>query len=158
MHSPRSGASASLVLRNDLSELQRVAEWVDEWAQQHPLPIEITQRLDLCSTEVVTNIISYAFDDNAAHQIVLRLGWKDTGLNFEVEDNGKPFNPLEAEEPPLFTSLEDAPIGGWGIPIIRTHSDALCYRRANGKNCLTVSYECAAAEAEHGPGGSVGDT
>jgi serine/threonine-protein kinase RsbW len=146
MHSSCSSARASLVVRNDLSELQRVAEWVDEWAQQHRLPIGIAQKLDLCSTEAVTNIINYAFDDNAVHQIVLRLRWRDTGLNLEVEDDGKPFNPLEAEEPPPLTSLEDARTGGWGIPIIRTHSDALCYRRASGKNCLTVSYKCAAGE------------
>jgi serine/threonine-protein kinase RsbW len=147
MHSSRPDAGAYLVVRNELSELQRVAEWVNEWAQQHRLPIRIAQKLDLCSTEVVTNIISYAFDDNAVHQILLSLRWEDTVFSLEIEDDGKPFNPLEAEEPARLTSLEDARIGGWGVPIIRRYSDALRYRRIHGKNRLTVVYESSGVKA-----------
>lgn len=121
-----------------------MSNWINEWAGQHALSNHLAQRLDLCSTEVVTNVISYAYDDNAEHPIVLRLCRQNELLNLEVEDDGKPFNPLQVPAHAPMTSLEDARIGGWGIPIVRRFSDALDYRHADGKNCLTLSFRCDA--------------
>jgi serine/threonine-protein kinase RsbW len=148
MRSLISGARTYLIVSNKLSELQRVSDWVNEWALQHQLPTPIAQKLDLCSTEVVTNVISYAYEDKAVHQIVLRLQWHDSLISLEVEDDGKPFNPLEAPAPAPIASLEDARIGGWGIPILRSFSDELRYRRANGKNRLTVIQRCSTSSLQ----------
>jgi anti-sigma regulatory factor (Ser/Thr protein kinase) len=74
---------------------------------------------------VVTNVISYAYDDNAEHPIVLRLCRQNDLLNLQIEGDGKPFNPLQVQAPAPITSLEDAPIEGWGIPIVRRFSDAV---------------------------------
>jgi serine/threonine-protein kinase RsbW len=136
--------SAHLIVKSKLSELRRVSDWINEWAGQHGLSNYLAQRLDLCSTEAVTNIISYAYDDNAEHPIALRLCRQNDLINLEVQDDGKPFNPLQIQACARISSLENARIGGWGIPIVRRFSDAADYRHAGGKNCLRLSFRCGA--------------
>lgn len=136
--------SAHLIVKSELSELGRVSDWINEWAGQHGLSNHLAQRLDLCSTEAVTNIISYAYDDNAEHPIALRLCRQNDLINLEVQDDGKPFNPLQVQEFAPISSLENARIGGWGIPIVRRFSDAADYRHVGGTNCLTLRFRCGA--------------
>lgn len=133
---------AQLIVKNQLSELQRVSDWLYEWARRHELAYSVAQKLELCSSEVLTNVIGHAYDDSGEHAIALRLRRQNNLLNLEVEDDGKPFNPLHVPAPAPMTSLEDARIGGWGIPIVRRFSDAADYQRAGGKNCLTLSFRC----------------
>ncbi len=125
-------------LHNRLSELERVGEAVESFGEAHRLPGKVVQALALCVDEVVTNVISYAYDDQADHQITLRLSLGTGELAAEVEDDGKPFNPLDAPPPDLTQSLEDRPIGGLGVHFLRTLMDGVEYRREQGKNLLVM--------------------
>jgi len=132
---------ASLIVGSELRELSRVSAWVHDWAQRQRLPARTAQQLDLCSTEAVTNIMTHGSGDAAAHgSILLRLGWQDGEVALEVEDGGCPFDPLEAAEPAQAGSLDEAQVGGWGIPIVRRFSDGMHYRREDGRNCLTLLF------------------
>ena len=132
--------SSNLVVQNELSELSRVSGWIDTWAQQHRIPATLAQVLDLCAMEVVTNVISYAYEDGAAHPISVTLSVQEDLVSLEVEDEGKPFNPLERPEQAPPKSLEEARIGGWGLRIVRHFSDELRYCRAAARNRLTVVF------------------
>lgn len=127
-----------VALRNRLSELERVGEVVESFGEAHSLPDKVVQAVALCIDEVVTNVISYAYDDQADHQITLRLSLRSGEVAAEVEDDGKPFNPLEAPPPDLTRSLEDRPIGGLGVHFLRTLMDGVEYRREQGKNLLVM--------------------
>ena len=132
---------ASLIVGSELRELSRVSAWVQDWAQRQRLPARITQQLDLCSTEALTNIMTHGSGDAAAHaSILLRLGWQGEAVALEVEDEGRPFDPLQAPQPMHASSLDDAHVGGWGIPIVRRFSDGMHYRREDGRNRLTLLF------------------
>ena len=131
---------ASLIVGSELRELSRVSAWVQDWAEQHRLPPRIAQHLDLCSTEVVTNIMTHACSDAGAQRILLRLGWQGEDVALEVEDEGSRFDPLQVPRPVSASTLQDARVGGWGIPIVRRFSDGLHYRREDGRNCLTLLF------------------
>lgn len=132
---------ASLIVGSELRELPRVSAWVQDWAQRQRLPIRVAQQLDLCSTEAVTNIMTHGSGDEAAHgSIFLRLGWQGEDVALEVEDGGCPFDPLQLPEPAHARNLQDAQVGGWGIPIVRRFSDGMHYRREDGRNCLTLLF------------------
>jgi len=66
-----------------------------------------------------------------------------TDFVVEVSDNGKPFNPLDHPEPDLNQPLEERPIGGLGIHLIRKFVDQLAYRRDAGRNILTLRKRAA---------------
>ncbi|HEY2254779.1 MAG TPA: ATP-binding protein [Variovorax sp.] len=134
---------ASLTVGSELPELARVSAWVQDWAARQRLPARVASNLDLCSTEVVTNIMSYACSDGA-QRICLRLGWQGEDVALEVEDEGRAFDPRGVPEPTPATSLQDARVGGWGIPILRRFSDGLRYRHEDGRNRLTLLFRATA--------------
>ena len=131
---------ASLIVGSELRELSRVSAWVHDWAEHQRLPARIAQHLDLCSTEVVTNIMTHACGDAGAQRILLRLGWQGEDVALEVEDEGSRFDPLQVPQPASASSSQDARVGGWGIPIVRRFSDGLHYRREDGRNRLTLLF------------------
>ena len=133
-------AADRLVVSNDLSELTRVADWVHAWARQHDVPPRTVERVDLCSTEAITNIVMHAYTDGGSHQIVLRLDRHDDRLALDIQDDGAAFDPHEIDDAPPALSLEDATIGGHGIQLIRRFSDEWHYSRSEERNQSTLVF------------------
>jgi len=132
-------STVSVQLRNDLSEVQRLSQIVTDFAAQHDLAAELVFRVNLALEEIVTNVISYGYDDRSEHEISVRLSWQDPRIELEVKDDGRPFNPLEAPEPEVEKPLVERPVGGWGIHLTRKMMDHLEYRREGDRNCLVLS-------------------
>ena len=63
-----------------------------------------------------------------------------------VEDDGLPFNPLEAPEPDLDSPIETRQIGGLGIHLVRNVTDGLEYRRNEGRNRLVIRKQLPRSE------------
>jgi serine/threonine-protein kinase RsbW len=137
-----------LTVTNRLSELGRVSAWIQEWTARNGIPADVAQRLDLCSAELVTNIVSHAFDDNGTeHSICLALCREAEAVRLEIEDDGRPFDPAALDPtPPVPKSIEEARVGGWGLTIVHHIADHLCYRRTDGRNRLTLRQRCRAVE------------
>jgi anti-sigma regulatory factor (Ser/Thr protein kinase) len=135
---PNATQAAELVIGNRLDELGRASAWLDGVADTLDLPTEMRFRLDLGLTEAVTNVIAYAYQDSAEHEIRIRLGADGPGVTLEVEDDGIAFDPLRAAGPPVPASLAEAKIGGLGIHLIRSMLDECHYHREAGKNRLTM--------------------
>ena len=49
-----------LVIKNEIAELERLAAFVDEVAEELSLDMETTMNLNLALEEVVSNVILYA--------------------------------------------------------------------------------------------------
>ena len=130
--------SLFVLLRNDLAELQRLNQLVTEFAEHHGLPSELVFRVTLVLEEIITNVISYGYEDEMEHEISVRLSWEDPDMKIEVEDDGRPFNPLEAPPPDMVKPLAERPVGGLGIHLVREMMDKLEYRRENDKNLLVL--------------------
>ena len=128
----------SVTCRNRLEEIAGVIERIEAFGSRHGLTAEERFTLTLALDEVVTNIVSYAYDDAHEHQIVIRLDIGDTGFTVQVDDDGRAYNPLEAPRPILEADIEDRPIGGLGVHIVRTVMDELEYRRDGGRNILIM--------------------
>jgi len=128
----------NISLRNDPVELSRLAEILEEFGRQHGLTQRDLLALDLSLHEHLTNIINYGYDNTKPREIQIRLRLGDRLLHLEVEDDARPFNPLE--RPPIDTTvpLDQKPLGGLGIHIIRRSMDQLEYRRDGGRNILTM--------------------
>ena len=134
-----------LVVTNDLSELARVAVWVNAWAQTQRVPSQLAERLDLCSTEVVTNIMMHGCAHGGSHRISLRLDRQDERLALEIQDDGLAFDPRQVDRPQPATSLDEAAIGGLGVQLARRFSDEWHYSRADGCNCSTLIFHLSTA-------------
>lgn len=130
-----------LVIKNDLSEIEALSRFVKAFAQEHHLAPKLTFEINLALEELVTNVISYGYEDQDEHEIRLTLHIENGRLRAEIEDDGRPFNPVEAEPPDLDIPLEKRPVGGLGIHLVKNMFDALQYQRENGRNHLILNKE-----------------
>jgi anti-anti-sigma factor len=136
----------TLVVPNDLAELERVSRDLEEFGREHGLSAADVSAVNLAVDEVLTNIILYAFPQREDHEIGLRACLQGDCLVVEIEDNGRPFDPLSVPEPPLEATLEDRPVGGLGIHIVRRLMDDMSYRRDETHNVLTLTRRLTAGE------------
>jgi len=127
-----------LTLLNRQPEIARLQVALEEFATGHPLPKRSLHEVQLALEEHLTNIVRYAYDDDREHQIKVRVTFRPPELRIEVEDDGCPFNPLQHPTPDLSQPIEQRPIGGLGIHMIRNTLDEVDYRRENERNILTM--------------------
>jgi phosphoserine phosphatase RsbU/P len=132
-------------LQNSPPEIERLKRIADDFGQRHRLNAESSHNVKVALDEILTNIISYAYTDAREHSIVTRFYLEQGKLTVEVEDDGRPFNPLHAPEPDTTQLLEERPIGGLGIQLVRTLMDELEYRRQNDRNILIMKLKVTEA-------------
>lgn len=125
-------------VHNKLSELAAASLALTEFGRQHGLPDNVLHDLNLALGEILTNIISYGYTDSEEHEITVRLSVESGEMRVDVEDDGKPFNPLEAPEADTTKPLEERVIGGLGVHLVRKLTDGLEYQRHEGKNLLVM--------------------
>lgn len=128
----------SLVLRNHLSELERMSEAVSAWCRENAVSDAVEFHVNLALDEIVSNVIRYGWKDHGEHQLHIRLSRSENELRVEVEDDATPFNPLEVPAPDINRPLDERAVGGLGIHLVRQVMDGLDYRRLDGKNLLVM--------------------
>jgi serine/threonine-protein kinase RsbW len=125
-------------LGNRLAELDGVTEKVMDFGRRHGLATRVVHDLTLALEEVLSNVIKHGYPEGGDHEISLRVRVEPGQVRAEIEDDGRPFNPLKAPEPDTTKPLEERAVGGLGIHLVRKLMDALEYRRQGGKNLLTI--------------------
>ena len=126
--------SNRLVLQSDGSDLAQLEGFVEQVAHRARLSDNETPRLRVTVEEAVTNVISYAH----ATSIVLSSEVRDAVLRLTVTDDGIPFDPTTAPTADTTIPADQREEGGMGILFIHHMSDALEYRREDGRNILTI--------------------
>lgn len=95
-------------------------------------------RPQIIMDEIVSNIVRCS----GAPDFTVRFDHKDPDgvVAMTFVDAGTPFDPTrETAAPDLAAPLEDRPIGGLGIFMVKKMSKSVSYRRENGRNVLSVT-------------------
>jgi anti-sigma regulatory factor (Ser/Thr protein kinase) len=122
------------LIQNQLSEIKKVSEIIEEMSKSWKLSMRIEAQLDLVLDELLSNIIKYAYEDKNCHDIEVNVDVKNNQIFIKVIDDGIEFNPLLYPEPDLNPDLAERQIGGLGIHIIRKLTQEFNYDRKNGCN------------------------
>jgi anti-sigma regulatory factor (Ser/Thr protein kinase) len=131
-------------LHHRASEIPLVHEALDELAGRHCLPARCVARLHLALEEHLANIIAHGGNSGPAGTITVRFTLEPAALRVEIEDDAGPFNPLDAPAVNTSLPLDQKPLGGLGILLIRKSVDELEYRRAGNRNVLVMKNRLAA--------------
>jgi anti-sigma regulatory factor (Ser/Thr protein kinase) len=132
--------SSQIVIQARLEELRDLAHWVERLAAEFSLPAAVTHRIDLCLTELATNVISYGYPDGRIGAVRIRFWRQRDQILIRIDDDGIPFDPTAYEPPGLPSSLDEAPSGGRGIRLVRNFSDELHTSAADAGNQLTLVF------------------
>ena len=58
---------------------------------------------------------------------------------WRIIDSGTPFDPTAKEDADISLGIEERPVGGLGIFLVKQLTDQVSYCRENGYNILTIS-------------------
>ena len=130
-----------LVLYDNLSEIDRLTEFMDGITEELGLECADGFNLHLALEEACSNIIRYAYPGETGKTFCLDVEADSEKVVFTLTDSGIPFNPLEnAPEVDVTLSAEDREIGGLGIFLIKNVMSAVEYQRRGKENVLTMTY------------------
>ena len=95
---------------------------------------------ELAFEELAVNVVRHAYAGRPASQSRIDATVRIDGpqIVLTIEDAGLPFDPVQAPEVPLATSLEQAQVGGLGIRFIRAAAAHITHERVADKNRTTV--------------------
>lgn len=127
-----------LVIENDISEISKLAVFIDELGEEMNLTPELIFNLNLVLEEAVSNVILYAYGEEKHKEISLMANMSDGNLVFVLTDSGKEFDPTKVPDADITLSAEEREIGGLGIFLIRQIMDKVDYQRIEEKNVLTM--------------------
>ena len=139
-------------LANELHEIAGVAAQVDAFCAAHKLPPGVSYALNLSIDEILTNTISYGYDDDEPHRIEVIVSLEEDALAVVIVDDSMPFDLGLAPERDLDLSLEDTALGGLGLYLVHQMMDRVDYRREEGCNVVTL------IKKVQGEGGQTGET
>jgi sigma-B regulation protein RsbU (phosphoserine phosphatase) len=128
-----------ITIKADMSEIDRVNAVFSEYAEKVGLSTAVVQKVSISFDELLTNIVSYGFDDPEGHVIDIAVMHTNGRLVITVTDDGVPFNPFDRVGPDTTLSLEEREIGGLGVLLVVELMDECTYQRLRDKNVVTLT-------------------
>ncbi|MES2322575.1 MAG: ATP-binding protein [Pseudomonadota bacterium] len=102
---------------------------------------DLVARAELILEELFRNSVLHGYHGDSAHSVW--IGGDGQGPGFWYEDEAAPFNPLEADigarAPDGGRAIEDQPVGGVGLLLIRKMARSVTYAWRDGRNHIAVS-------------------
>ena len=127
-----------LTLKNQVGELERVNQFVEEIGEELNLDMELQMNLNLVMEEMVSNVIFYSYPEGKTAEIELLAESNGKELTFVLSDQGKEFDPTLKDDANPDVNPAEREIGGMGIFIVKNIMNEVTYQRLEGKNLLTM--------------------
>ena len=122
-----------------LENLEGISAFAGEILDSLSCPPKARNQIRVAIDEIFSNISNYAYD-GADGPVTVSIEEKQDPRSVILRfiDAGKPFDPLSAPEPDLSLPIEDRPVGGLGIFLVRKTMDDVTYEYRDGKNILSI--------------------
>lgn len=127
-----------LVLKNEISELSKLVTFIENIGDEMGLSSALVMSLNLALEEAVSNIILYAYPKKFDQDISIEASKENNALIFTITDTGVEFDPTKAGDMDITLTVEDRPIGGLGIFLIKKIMNEIEYQRVDDMNVLIL--------------------
>ena len=120
----------SLTMRYDAAQVRDLND-MREFLEQSVLVLGGSEDdagdLVLAVNEAVTNVLLHGYD-NQPGPVILCVEVENGDLRVILTDTAPLFDPTRVPPPDIFLPLEDRPLGGLGVHMMRQLTDELVYR------------------------------
>lgn len=117
-----------LCLSADMNNLQVAREWLEKSALRLGVDPARIPNLILATEEAFSNIVHHGYAGADEGEVELEAEREGNAVVVRIRDHASTFNPLDRPEPDIHTSLEERPVGGMGIYLIKNSVDKVKYR------------------------------
>ena len=128
----------TLTLINKVSEITKLNTFVKSATTALNMENELANRIKLAVEEAVTNIIDYAYPVDTEGTINVTIEADKESLRFILTDSGAEFDPTRVSKADTTLTVDERPIGGLGVFLVRNLMDSINYERVDGKNVLRM--------------------
>ena len=139
----------SLTMRYDAAQVRDLND-MREFLEQSVLVLGGSEDdagdLVLAVNEAVTNVLLHGYD-NQPGPVILCVEVENGDLRVILTDTAPLFDPTRVPPPDIFLPLEDRPLGGLGVHMMRQLTDELVYRALPDGNELAFVKRGALARA-----------
>jgi len=130
----------NLTLTNDVQQVTLLEDYINTIAEEADIDMSLALSLNLALEEAVTNVILYAYPEGQTGTVDIKAIVDDSRrLTFIISDSGIPFDPTQKEDADVTLSVEERPIGGLGIFLVKQIMDDVTYERTNDRNILSMA-------------------
>ena len=119
-------------------EVMRGVEALQEFAATQGVPDKAIFGLALALEECASNIVNHALKRDSQRKFEVVIEKTSDSFAIELRDDGPTFDPTAATPRKAQAEDDDLP-GGWGIELVRRHTDEIRYRREAGINILRLT-------------------
>ncbi len=126
-------------LENNLEALPLLVEEIELFAQKAEWPNTVAMQINLVIEELFVNTINYGYSNSRIGTITIFIQSDSKKIIIEIRDDGDAFNPLNNKLPDTSLEIEDRPIGGLGIFLVKTYMDTFEYSYIDGQNVVSLS-------------------
>ena len=128
-----------LTVEAAVENIEVVTLFVNEELEKMECPLKALTQIDIAIEEIFVNIAHYAYPDGTGDALIEIEPDESAGsVRITFIDQGKPYDPLQNEDPDITLSAEDRPIGGLGIFMVKKSMDEVSYEYKDSKNQLTI--------------------
>lgn len=126
-------------LTGEKTDRRNFVEAFEEFCRRQHVPHAARHAADLALEEHLTNVLNYGFGEGEEPWILVRLHVKNNTLHVKVVDTGTAYDPVAAPAVDTSLPLEEKPIGGLGVYLMKQFMDELSYVREGTKNVLMMT-------------------
>lgn len=103
-----------------LEEIERLADAVRKVLPDRGLAFSV----NLCLEELISNTITYGLNGATDHFVLVQINQSDEWLEILLKDDAPKFDPfVQAPEPQLDLDINERPVGGLGVHLVKKIMD-----------------------------------
>ena len=125
-------------LPNDRASFAKLRALAESFATAQGFSETMGYRIVLILEELFANVHKYSRGDPPAASVEVGLERDGDTLVVDFTDDGGAFDPLSMPTPLIDQDLEERPVGGLGIHIVRSMAGETRYERSDGRNRLLL--------------------
>ena len=132
-----------LTITGKPGEIARANAALTAFAEANAVPPAVRRSLNVALDELLQNTLMHGFAGRqgaggGAGGLTIAVELLPDRVTVTLTDDGQPFNPLAAATPDTARPLEDRPVGGLGIHLVRQLMDDVHYQRQGGRNVVVL--------------------
>ncbi len=123
----------------EAAHLPQLTTFLRQFWSSASLPARGCVAFELALEEIFLNVVMHGTATGAIPQVQISLARTPEAVTMTVEDDGPGFDPLTLPPPELTAGVEERPVGGLGVFLVRKMMDAVSYARIAGRNQLRMA-------------------